>query len=316
VTVIKPSFVIKGALTFVLPRWAFSRSSGGSGSARYCYSVFMRHLVRLNQETGFTVPGTVAELGPGDSLGLGLCALLTGAERYVGLDVVRFADLSGNVQVLDELVSLFQARTPIPDDQEFPRVRPKLDDYAFPSDILDDATLARTLGAERIQALRVKLLGGGGDMITYVAPWYASDQIQAAGVDWIFSQAVLEHVDDLDGAYRAFAAWLKPEGVMSHQIDFKCHNMAKSWNGHWACSDWLWRVVRGRRPYLLNREPVTTHQALLERHGFDVLSIDRALRDDGHGVAVLPARFQGLSNEDIATAGAFVIVRQAGAEHA
>lgn len=313
---IKPSFVIKGALTFVLPRWAFSRSSGGSGSARYCYSVFMRHLVRLNQETGFTVPGTVAELGPGDSLGLGLCALLSGAERYVGLDVVRFADLSGNVQILDELVSLFQARTPIPDDQEFPRVRPKLDDYAFPSGILDDATLARTLGAERIQALRVKLLGGAGDMITYVAPWYAGDQIQAAGVDWIFSQAVLEHVDELDGAYQAFSAWLKPEGVMSHQIDFKCHNMANTWNGHWACSDWLWRIVRGRRPYLLNREPVTTHQDLLARHGFEVVAIDRAIREDGHGAAALPARFQALSNEDLATAGAFIIVHKVSTEHA
>ena len=300
--IIKPSFVIKGALTFVLPRWAFSRSSGGSGSARYCYSVFMRHLVRLNQETGFTVPNTVAELGPGDSLGLGLCALLAGAERYVGLDVVRFADLSGNVQILDELVALFQARTPIPDDEEFPRVRPKLDDYAFPSDILDDATLARTLGAKRIQAVRDKLHGGTGDMITYV--------------DWIFSQAVLEHVDQLDGAYQAFAAWLKPEGVMSHQIDFKCHNMANTWNGHWACSDLLWRIVRGRRPYLLNREPVTTHQDLLVHHGFNVLAIDRALRSDGHGAATLPARFSSLSNEDLATAGAFVIVRKASSKHA
>lgn len=276
----------------------------------------MRHLVRLNKETSFTVPDTVAELGPGDSLGLGLCALLSGAERYVGLDVVRFADLSGNLHVLDELVTLFETRAPIPGDQEFPRVRPKLDDYAFPADVLDDATLARTLKPERIQALREKLRGGDGDMIEYVAPWFAGEQIEAAGVDWIFSQAVLEHVDDLDGTYRAFSAWLKPEGFMSHQIDFKCHNMANSWNGHWACSDWLWRIVRGRRPYLLNREPITIHQDLLARHGFEVVAIDRALRDDGHGAAGLPARFQSLSNEDLATAGAFIIVHKVSSEHA
>lgn len=49
-----------------------------------------------------------------------MCALLAGAKRYVGLDVVRFADLSGNVQILDDLVALFQARAPIPDDDEFP----------------------------------------------------------------------------------------------------------------------------------------------------------------------------------------------------
>ena len=277
--------------------------------------MFLRHLVRLNKATGFTVPNTVAELGPGDSLGLGLCALLAGADRYIGLDVVRFADLSGNLKVLDELVMLFQTRAPIPDDQEFPRVRPKLDDYTFPTDILDDATLAHSLSPERLSALRDKLQGGEGDMIAYVAPWFSSEHIQRASVDWIFSQAVLEHVDDLDGTYRAFSAWLKPDGVMSHQIDFKCHNMANTWNGHWACPDWLWRVVRGSRPYLLNREPITTHLTFMERYGFEAIAIDRALLNDGHGRAHLPARFQSLSDEDLSTAGAFVIVRNGSAEH-
>lgn len=309
---IKSSFVIKGALTFVLPRRAYSRQSGGSSSARYCYSVFMRHLVNLDKSIGFKVPATVAELGPGDSIGIGLCALLTGAQRYVGLDVVRFADLSGNLEVLDELVNLFQARAPIPDDEEFPRVRPKLDDYSFPTDILDDVTLNHTLDPQRVAALRQQVLGGQGDSIGYVAPWYASNNIEPGSIDWVFSQAVLEHVDDLDGAYQAFDSWLAPNGVMSHQIDFKCHNMATVWNGHWAASDWLWRIVRGRRPYLLNRKPLPVHTDFLMRHGFKVVNAQRAVREDGLARNELPAVYRALSDEDLTTAGAFLIARKGG----
>lgn len=303
----KASFVIKGALTYVLPRSAYSRKSGGSGSARYCYSVFMRHLVRLNQAMKFTVPETVAELGPGDSLGIGLCALLSGAEKYVGLDVVKFTDLSGNLSILDELVELFQAQAPIPDDQEFPRVRPKLDDYAFPSTILDKTVLKRSLSQERIANLREQLSNSGGDRIAYVAPWSAGEMIEESSIDWIFSQAVLEHVDDLEGAYQAFSAWLKPNGVMSHQIDFKCHNMAATWNGHWAAPDWLWRLTRGRRPYLLNRQPLSVHQAMAKKSYLTEIDIKRVEQGDGLTRNQLPCWYRELPDEDLVTSGAFIV---------
>ena len=305
--VIKPSFIIKGALTYVLPQSAFSRKSGGSNSARYCYSVFMRHLVSLNRISGFTVPKTVAELGPGDSLGIGLCALLSGAERYVGLDLVPFTDLSRNLPIFDELVSLFLNRAPIPDDDEFPRVRPKLTDYRFPSDIIDTAVMTRALTPERINILREHLQSGGGEMINYVAPWLSEDQIKSSCIDWIFSQAVLEHVTELEESYQAFSTWIKPGGIMSHQIDFKCHNLSTSWNGHWATPDWLWRIARGRRPYLLNREPLSKHEALLDHNGFVTLYTDRAVRDDGLMPEQLLARYRDLSTEDVSTAGAFII---------
>jgi SAM-dependent methyltransferase len=308
---IKPAFILKGALTFILPRRAYSRQSGGSHSARYCYSVFMRHLVRLNKTVGFRVPHTVAELGPGDSIGMGLCALLCGSERYIGLDVVPFADLSGNAAVLAELVDLFKARAPIPDDTEFPRVKPKLDDYAFPHDILSDEVLAETLSNERIAALHAQVMAGSGPQLGYVAPWDSAAHVETGSVDWIFSQAVLEHVDDLDGAYGAFAAWLKPDGVMSHQIDFKCHNMANVWNGHWAAPRWLWRIVRGKRPYLLNCEPLPAHLSRLQAHGFTVALIERAVQTDGLGRERLPELYQGLSDEDLTTAGAFIVARKA-----
>ena len=43
--------------------------------------------------------------------------------------------------------------------------------------------------------------------------------IQKESVDMIYSQAVLEHVDELPGVYGAMRRWLQANGVMSHQID-------------------------------------------------------------------------------------------------
>ncbi|MBM4372890.1 MAG: hypothetical protein FJ098_14650, partial [Deltaproteobacteria bacterium] len=73
-----------GIATFVPGvRFLDRRGTGGTGSARYCYSVWLRHLV-LAKDRGLLdqVPATVAELGPGDSIGIGLAALLSGATAY------------------------------------------------------------------------------------------------------------------------------------------------------------------------------------------------------------------------------------------
>ena len=57
----------------------------GSCDARYCYSVWMRHL-KFYYELRHDIPQTVIEFGPGDTIGRGLMALLCGAREYYGLD--------------------------------------------------------------------------------------------------------------------------------------------------------------------------------------------------------------------------------------
>ena len=74
--------VVKGLATRVpfLARLANS-STGGSVSARYCYSVWMRHFTTATGVVGLIRPRCVAELGPGDSLGIGLAALGFGRRK-------------------------------------------------------------------------------------------------------------------------------------------------------------------------------------------------------------------------------------------
>lgn len=306
---LKSKAVLSGLATYI-PGYDYMRPTGGTGSARYCYSIWLRHLI-LGHANGLhaSMPSVVAELGPGDSIGIGLAALLSGVQKYYALDLVRYTDLKNNLAIFDELVCLFKNRESVPGDQEFPLANPKLNCYEFPFQLLNEEALSAALDPKRVEAIRASIEHSDAEksMITYKAPWADPKIIQDNSIDMIYSQAVLEHIDDLSGVYKAMHHWLKPTGVMSHQIDFKCHGKADTWNGHWTYSDIAWKVVVGQRPYLLNREPHSTHVRLLQENGFNIVcdAVVRSASVLRRGQ--LARRFRELSDEDLATSGAFIL---------
>src|SRR5439155_23048089 len=130
--------VTRGMLSYVPGVDGFlikRRAGGGTGSPRYCYSIWLRHLAMAQRHGLSTAPATVAELGPGDSVGVGLAALLTGSERYWALDVLSYTNARRNLDIFDGLIDLVRNRTPIPNGNELGEVQPTLDSYAFPADI-------------------------------------------------------------------------------------------------------------------------------------------------------------------------------------
>lgn len=309
--ILKP--VMRGLLTYVpAAEKRIAKSTRGTSSARYCYSVWLRHLVMAHESGLLAAPApvTVAELGPGDSLGIGLAALLSGASRYVALDVVPYADPARNLAVLDELAALFRKRAPIPDATEFPAVKPYLPSYEFPRRILAEEHLSRALATDRIAAVRRALERmnetAGEVVIAYRVPWYQTGVIERDSVDMLYSQAVLEHVDDLATTYNAMASWLKPGGFASHEIAFSAHQLTPEWNGHWTISDPVWKLIRGKRPYLLNREPASTHIGHLKRSGLQIVNEMRMQVKSDIARDRLARRFRGLSEDDLTTMAMFV----------
>ena len=304
---VRPRAFAAGLASFLPGLHRFTnRASGGTDSPRYCYSVWLRHLVRAHQSGLPTDPKCVAELGPGDSLGIGLAAVLCGAGRYIALDVKAHANAERNLKVFDELVRLFADRAPIPDDNEWPLTQPKLSAYEFPTHILTPDRLAACLAESRLQHIRNAILGKGAPVkVAYRAPWSDPSIVEPGSVDLLVSQAVLEHVDDLEGTYAAMRAWMKPGASMSHSIDFWSHGLTWAWNGHWTVGDLTWRVVRGTRRYLINRQPLSTHLDLLAKYGFDPVHVEprRGQIEAGFRVA---KRFRTLSAEDVSTRGAFI----------
>ncbi len=55
---------------------------------------------------------------------------------------------------------------------------------------------------------------------------------------------------------------------MSHQIDFKSAWAFHAWNGYRTCSDRLWEITLGRRPFMINRQPASVHLRLIQEAGF------------------------------------------------
>jgi hypothetical protein len=305
--------IAEGALS-LLPGTAalFARHGTlGTGSARYCYSVWLRHLIRTAPYRAAPLEGLVVELGPGDSLGIGLAALLSGASRYIAVDVIHHANAERNLAIFSELVQLFSSRAPVPAGSEFPAVKPELADYAFPEALLPPELMARNLDKSRIESISAALRDPSNDnaLVHYVNP-DAAIGIQTGSASMVFSQAVLEHVDDLSNIYTACHAWLSEGGLMSHQIDFKSHSTSREWNGHWAYPEATWRLLRGRRPYLINREPCGTHLEHLTAYGFDVLTAERTRLPSRLKRDQLARPFRCIMEEDLTTAGAFVIARK------
>jgi predicted SAM-dependent methyltransferase len=271
----------------------------------------MRHLV-WGFANGLGNLDAVVEIGPGPSLGTGLAALLSGADRYYALDFTTHASTETNLATFDELVALFQQRAPVPDTSEFPTIQPTLESYAFPHHILSEERLAVALHPERLAALRDDLAyvtPGVPDRkhIFYFAPWDSLPVVLDATVDMIYSQAVLEHVDEPGQLYTLCYRWLKPGGLMSHQIDFKSHGTARAWNGHWTYSHYVWKLfIRAKRGFLLNREPHSRHIALMRRIGFEVVCDRKVQEASPITRQQLAAEFQRLTDDDLVTSGAFI----------
>ena len=286
-----------------------SKGTGGTDSARYCYSVWLRHIVMAHKNGLSTTPKIIAELGPGDSLGIGLCAVLCGVRVYYAFDTKSHANSERNKRILEELIMMLNLREAIPDEAEFPFISPSVKEHSFPHHILTDEILNNSLHPDRLAAIHKSLDDVRSTNlvhITYVVPWHGSSlEDSEEALDMVFSQAVMEHVEQVSATYSALYKWLRPGGFMSHTIDYKSHGYTQDWNGHWAISEFVWKIVKGKRPYMINRLPHSAHIEGMKRAGFQIVG---EMKRNSEPIArhKLSNEFRNLSDDDLHTSGAFI----------
>lgn len=222
------------------------------------------------------------------------------------MDIVEHANIDRNLKIFNELVTLFKNLEDIPGEDEHPGVKPYLDTYEFPRNILADNRLEHALEKNRIDRIRNSISNPNHEnsIIKYRVPWFDSNVVEKESMDLIYSQAVLEHVDALRNTYKSMRLWLKPDGLISNQIDFKCHGTAQEWNGHYTYSDFIWKLIRGRRPYLLNRETYSKHIDILKEEGFKIVCNKTIKSRSNINRNSLAERFKYISDDD--TSGAFI----------
>jgi len=116
----------------------------------------------------------------------------------------------------------------------------------------------------------------------------------------------MEHVEDIEFAYQQMFKWLKPGGVISHQVDFKTHEMTKDWNGHWYIGSKMWDLVSHGRKYPMNRLPLSSHIQMIEKAGFEIAFIKPVTTKNGF-TDTHPKIFGVVfSDEDLITSGALI----------
>ena len=306
--------MVKGALSFApFTKDIVCRSTGGTSDARYCLAVWMRHFAQVRRFGGWRLQGNIAELGPGDSIGIGLCAMLSGCDNYLALDARAYGSNASHRALLGELISYFSGDTPVADANDFPAIWPDPLLNVCPSTLLgmrpDNQTISAVVDA--LERLGRPLAGNVPNRISYVAPWTGTAlSNHPSEIGLVFSQAVLEHVDDLNGTYQSLGAKLKAGALMSHTIDFTSHGITTAWHGHWSIDSRSWRIIRGRRPYLINRMPWSFHKQLLIASGFEILNEERRLAVPPDIKNISTSLLPLFTQEDLSTAGVYVLARK------
>ena len=217
--------------------------------------------------------------------------------------------------LLEPISALFRSRAPRP-PKGWPDYDDMLDERLFPSKILTDERLSRSLAAPRLAELTdaVRILDAKiqHPWLRY-GTWRNAHNVVVAGeADLVFSHVVLSVVEDQEGFYQWCSRWLKPGGWMSHQIDFSSLEVTNHWNGHLQYSEAVWRIIVGQRPFFVNRARLSRHLALMQKYGFELKLVERFARADGIERSRLAPRWRDMSDDDLTCATAFIVARKPG----
>ena len=100
--------------------------------------------------------------------------------------------------------------------------------------------------------------------------------------------------------------WLKPNGLLSHEIDFKSMGSSDTWYGHWEYSDLEWKIIRGRKVFYINREPYSTHIKLLNDNNFKIIFDLKTIAKTKINSKNLAGRFKNSTPEDLTISSTFI----------
>jgi len=162
---------------------------GNMNSPGYALSVFEAHLIRSGLK-GRLLGRTILEIGPGDSIATAIISKSYGAKAIL-VDVGHFADQ--NLRPYFELCELLRKKG------------------LRPPELSSESTLQDVLRA------------CDGEYFTNgLASW---KQISSESVDFIFSQAVLEHIpkDEFLPTMQECRRVMKPGSIASHTVDLRDH---------------------------------------------------------------------------------------------
>lgn len=294
-------FMIKGLLIRVpMINGLYRRRghTGGTDSAEYCLNIWLSHLNSLLMAGVYQYPRTLLEYGPGDSVGVGLAFLLMGGQRYYAIDYLPYANTERNLFIMNELISLLKSSDLF---LKYPAIR----------NLLSESDQAGFINSTRIDLLSKSVQENDGHYFLNIVSEKGSSIPNVIGsVDFIISQAVLEHAKDVDMIHGDSYKMLTPDGYISHKIDHRSHTMSDWWNGHWQYSDAVWRFACSRRAFTINRYTSTEHIEKIKAAGFQIVRIETTQEKNGLPISKFNKTFQTMTLEDYQTSGTYILAKK------
>jgi hypothetical protein len=296
----------------VIVKYYFS-TTGGSNSAKYCYSVWLRHIVKVYKVTGKSEFNTICELGPGESIGIGLCGLLFGSEKYIGLDIIEFNKPEKSLIIFNEMVEMLRLKLPIPFTNEHSKIKPTISIYDFPSYIYNDDLISKLLQEDRLQNIRNSILevNSPNSLIKYIAPWETSN-FTIPSYDLLISQSVLEYFEDVSIILSKITRFSKLNSIQSHQIDYKSLKSSSLWNGHWKYTNETWKIIKGGRPCIVNRWYHSMYVKLFSEGGLRILDMELFKSENTLKIEELSEFHSQIQPIDMSISGGYFIVEKIG----
>ena len=243
----------------------------------YAYTVFRKHFDRGRLPAGRAF--VAAELGPGDTLGSALVAAALGARHTYLIDVGPFArrDIAPYLALHRHLV----------------------DNGLTPPDITGARSLEDVLTACRA---------------TYLTDGLASlRRLQDGDVDFLFSNAVFEHVRHADVAAmtREIARILSSGGFTSHTIDLKDHLGGGLANLRFAHRTWE-SPLMANSGFYTNRLRASDHVRMFQDAGLET-TVLQTVRWDPVPITrrQMAPEFRTYSDDDLAISAIDIVARRA-----
>ena len=191
---------------------------------------------------------SVLEIGCGRRFGLGLLLCMAGVARYAGIDVERYPATEEKAAVFEEFLRLRAGSADVPGLRFGP--------VQWDAELKDGDSF----------------LGG---RVQHRAMSACAMDFPEAEFDYIFSDAVLEHVDDAATAAREMYRVLKPGGLALHRIGFNDHiDPTKRGVSHIFQSRESWRLKTGIA--YLNLLRPNDFYGLFRDAGFTLVEIQEA----------------------------------------
>jgi SAM-dependent methyltransferase len=250
-------------------------SHGEMQDSDYVFKVFNKHLVTSGSSGR---PGLIGlEMGPGDSVASAVVAKAMGFSAFYLVDAGDYANR--DVETYKEISRICTREGLTPPNLERPR--------SF-DDILTACNAVYSTNG--LQSYR---------------------NIPTASVDFIFSQAVLEHVRRNEFAQIAaeMRRILKPDGVASHQVDLRDH-LGGALNNMRIGSRWWETGLMAGSGFYTNRIRFSEMCGMFKQAGF-LVDVKSAERWNAVPIATqqLAPEFRRLSQDDLLVNGFHVLLR-------